>query len=117
MSPAVNLEDPMLPKLSFLSVGALLLTTALPAQSAGTMVSFPSGSETGSGYLSAPEGGAKRGEIVVIQEWYGLNDFVEGKGHHFAKEGYVALGPDLCPGKVATDDDTAHQVTRGIPAY
>ena len=45
----------MLPKLSFLSVGALFLTTALPAQSAGKMVSFPSGSETGSGYLSASE--------------------------------------------------------------
>ncbi len=105
----------MLRRLSFLSVAGLLLTTALLAQSAGKIVSFPSGSETGSGYLAAPEGGAKRGAIVVIQEWYGLNDFVKAKADHFAKEGYVALAPDLYRGKVATDDDTAHQLMRGLP--
>jgi carboxymethylenebutenolidase len=109
------LEDPMLRRLSFLSVSALLLTTALPAQSAGKMVSFPSGPETGSGYLAAPGGAGKRPAIVVIQEWWGLNDFVKGKADHFAKEGYVALAPDLYRGKVATDADTAHQLMRGLP--
>lgn len=105
----------MLRRLSVLSVGALLLTTALPAQSMGKMVSFPSGPETGSGYLATPEGTGKRPAIVVIQEWWGLNDFVKAKADHFAKEGYVALAPDLYRGKVATDADTAHQLMRGLP--
>jgi len=105
----------MLRGLAFLSVGALLLTTALPAQSAGKMVSFPSGSETGSGYLSTPEGAGKHAAIVVIQEWFGVNDFVKSKADHFAKEGYVALAPDLYRGKLATDHDTAHQLMRGLP--
>jgi carboxymethylenebutenolidase len=105
----------MLRRLPFLSVGALLLATALPAQSAGKMVSFPSGSETASGYLSTPEGAGKHAAIVVIQEWFGVNEFVKAKADHFAKEGYVALAPDLYRGKVATDADTAHQLMRGLP--
>jgi len=52
---------------------------------------------------------------VVIQEWWGLNDFVKKKTDHFASEGYVALAPDLYRGKVATDPDTAHQLMRGLP--
>jgi carboxymethylenebutenolidase len=85
------------------------------AQSGGKMVSFPSGSESASGYLAAPEGSAKKPAIVVIQEWWGLNDFVKKKADHFVSEGYVALAPDLYRGKVATDADTAHQLMRGLP--
>ncbi len=87
-----------------------------PARAAaGTMVSYPSGSETVSGYLAAPEGPGKKPAIVVIQEWWGLNDFVKAKTDGFAKQGYVALAVDLYRGKVATDPDTAHQLMRGMP--
>jgi carboxymethylenebutenolidase len=99
----------------FLALSALLLAAPGRAQSMGKMVSFASGSETASAYLAAPEGGGKHPAIVVIQEWWGLNDFVKGKADHFAKEGYVALAPDLYRGKVATDPDTAHQLMRGLP--
>jgi len=85
------------------------------AQGAGKMVSYPSGSETVSGYLAAPEGAGKKPAIVVIQEWWGLNDWVKGKADAFAKQGYVALAPDLYRGKVASDADTAHQLMRGLP--
>ena len=105
----------MVHRLSLLMLGALLLAAASPAQSSGKMVSFASGSETISGYLAAPEGAGRRPAIVVIQEWWGVNDFVKGKVDHFAKEGYVALAPDLYRGKVATDPDTAHQLMRGLP--
>jgi carboxymethylenebutenolidase len=82
---------------------------------AGTMVSYPSGPETVTGYLAVPDGGGKKPAIVVIHEWWGLNDWVKGKADHFAKEGYVALAVDLYRGKVATDPDTAHQLMRGLP--
>lgn len=82
--------------------------------SAGT-VSYASGSETVSGYLAAPEGGGKRPAIVVIHEWWGLNDFARGKADAFAKQGYVALAVDLYRGKVAADPDVAHQLMRGMP--
>ncbi len=83
--------------------------------SAGTMITFPSGSETVSGYLATPEGAGKKPAIVVIHEWWGLNDWVKAKADGFAKQGYVALAVDLYRGKVATDADVAHQLMRGMP--
>jgi len=100
----------------FSLAAVLVLSAAIGrAQSGGKMVSFPSGSETISGYLAVPEGSGKKPGIVVIQEWWGLNDWVKAKADHFASEGYVALAPDLYRGKVATDGDTAHQLMRGMP--
>ena len=95
-------------------VVAIALAVAAAA-SAGSMVSYPSGSETVSGYLAAPGGAGKKPGIVVIQEWWGLNDWVKAKTDEFAKQGYVAVAPDLYRGKVATDGDTAHQLMRGMP--
>ena len=82
---------------------------------AGTVVSYPSGSETVSGYLAVPQGGGKHPAIVVIHEWWGLNDWVKSKADDFARQGYVALAVDLYRGKVAQDADTAHQLMRGLP--
>jgi carboxymethylenebutenolidase len=87
----------------------------LPAQTGGSMIEFSSGSEKASGYLAAPGGSGKKPAVVVIQEWWGLNDFIKGKADAFARQGYVALAVDLYRGKVATDADTAHQLMRGLP--
>lgn len=95
--------------------GAFLLLVAAAASAAGKTVAYPSGSETASGYLAVPEGPGRKGAIVVIQEWWGLNDFIKQKADSFAAEGYVALAPDLYRGKLATDPDTAHQLMRGLP--
>ncbi|MFY9549637.1 MAG: dienelactone hydrolase family protein [Thermoanaerobaculia bacterium] len=91
------------------------LAVSAAAAAAGSMVSYPSGSETVSGYLAVPERAGKKPAVVVIHEWWGLNDFVKAKADLFAKQGYVALAPDLYRGKVATDPDTAHQLMRGMP--
>jgi carboxymethylenebutenolidase len=85
------------------------------AQGAGKTVSYPSGSETVTGYLARPEGVGKKPAIVVIHEWWGLNDFARAKAEAFAKQGYVALALDLYRGKLANDADTAHQLMRGLP--
>jgi carboxymethylenebutenolidase len=82
---------------------------------AGTPVSYPSGPEKVSGYLAAPDGAGKKPAIVVIHEWWGLNDWVKAKADGFAKEGYVALAVDLYRGKVADNGDVAHQLMRGLP--
>src|SRR5262245_66433735 len=74
-------------------VGIALAVAA--SASAGSMVSYPSGSETVSGYLSAPGGAGKKPGIVVIHEWWGVNDWVKGKTDEFAKQGYVAVAPEI----------------------
>jgi carboxymethylenebutenolidase len=60
------------------------------------------------GYLARPTGatGALPG-IVVIQEWWGLNDNIQAMTRRFAGEGYVALAVDLYEGKVATTPEEA----------
>ena len=98
-------------RLLLVAVGLTVASLAL----AGTMVSYPSGSETASGYLAVPDGAGKKPGIVVIQEWWGLSAFEKGKADDFAKKGYVALAVDLYRGKVTEDPDVAHQLMRGMP--
>ena len=90
----------------------------------GQMVSYPSGSETVQGYLASPSGASasaaspssgKKPALVVIHEWWGLNDWTKKKADEFAQKGYVALAPDLYRGKVTSDPDVAHQLMRGMP--
>jgi carboxymethylenebutenolidase len=102
-------------KIMVLIVATLAAAASSLAAPAGKMTTYPSGSERVSGYLALPEGAGRKPALVVIQEWWGLNDFVKGKADEFAKKGYVAFAPDLYRGKVATDPDTAHQLMRGMP--
>lgn len=99
------------------SCAALLGAAAVFAQVSvsGAMMSFSSGTESVPGFISAPNDNIKKPGIVVIQEWWGLNDFVMQKTEALARQGYVAIAPDLYRGKVATDPDTAHQLMRGLP--
>jgi carboxymethylenebutenolidase len=105
----------MFRKFAGLTAASLFACAVASAQEKGRMVSYPSGSESVSGYLAAPEGSQKKPGLVVIQEWWGLNDFVKSKADGFAARGYVALGPDLYRGKVTDDPDVAHQLMRGLP--
>ena len=66
---------------------------------AGRMVEFPSNGSTATGYLSVPAGGPGPG-LVVIQEWWGLNDQIKRTADRFAEAGFAALVPDLYHGRV-----------------
>src|SRR3954449_919729 len=61
------------------------------------MVSFPSNGTQGEGYLATPSSGSGPG-VVVIQEWWGLNDQIRRTADRFAREGFVALAPDFYHG-------------------
>ena len=52
---------------------------------------------------------------MVIQEWWGLNDWVKDQARALAKEGYVALAVDLYRGKVTAKQEEAHQLMMGLP--
>ena len=78
-------------------------------------VTFKSGDETVTGYLAVPESSGRHPALVVIHEWWGLNDWVKEQAQKLAEQGYVALAPDLYHGKVASDPATAHELSRGMP--
>jgi carboxymethylenebutenolidase len=78
-------------------------------------VSFPSGSETVHGVMYRPEGVGPFPAIIVIHEWWGLNDWVKQQAKMFAEHGYVTLAVDLYRGQVATDPEMAHELMRALP--
>jgi carboxymethylenebutenolidase len=81
----------------------------------GKTVSYKSGDETVQGMLYTPAGKGPFPALVVIHEWWGLNDWVKEQAAKLADEGYVALAVDLYRGKVATTPDLAHELARGLP--
>lgn len=78
-------------------------------------VSYKSGDETVQAVLYTPKGEGPFPALVVIHEWWGLNDWVKQQASKFADEGYVALAIDLYRGQVATTPDQAHEIMRGVP--
>ena len=78
-------------------------------------VSYKSGDETVQGLLYTPEGKGPFPGIVVIHEWWGLNDWVKEQASKLSDLGYVALAIDLYRGKVAATPDEAHELMRGLP--
>src|SRR3989454_5733544 len=66
------------------------------------------------GYYAESEAGSKAPGIVVIQEWWGLNDQIKGVADRMAKAGYRCLVPDLYRGKVALEANEAEHLMKGL---
>ncbi|MBW8880748.1 MAG: dienelactone hydrolase family protein, partial [Asticcacaulis sp.] len=74
--------------------------------------------------LKRPDGGeiaayqsdidAGRPSVIVIQEWWGLNDNIKSIVDRFASEGFNALAPDLFQGRIAMDADEASHMMNGL---
>jgi carboxymethylenebutenolidase len=96
---------------------AIMLTAVnwTPSFAKSENVSIKSGDDTISGYLALPDSPGRHPSLVIIHEWWGLNDWVKDQAQRFAEQGYVALAVDLYRGKVANDPGTAHELMRGLP--
>jgi carboxymethylenebutenolidase len=53
--------------------------------------------------------------VLVIQEWWGMNDWIKQDVARFASQGYVAVAVDLYRGKSTSDPGEAHELMRGLP--
>jgi carboxymethylenebutenolidase len=80
-----------------------------------SMISFnrPDGQAV-QGYLAEPESPAGAPSVVVLQEWWGLNDQIRGVADRLATAGYVALVPDLYRGQSTVEAEEAHHLTTGL---
>ena len=78
-----------------------------PVQSAlmGSLVKFPANGHTCEGYVAG-----KGPAVVVIQEWWGLVKHIEDVVDRFAREGYLAIAPDLYHGEKAKSPDEAERL-------
>ena len=67
----------------------------------------------GRGYLAVPATGSGPG-VVVIQEWWGLVDHVRDVCDRLAREGFVALAPDLYRGEATSDPTAAERLMMNL---
>ncbi len=90
----------------------------LPQQSevkAETVTYATVGEEEVKGYLAMPEDAGKQTPgLIVIHEWWGLNDNIRMMARRLAGEGYKALAVDLYHGKVAESSDKAGKLARSV---
>jgi len=66
-----------------------------------------------SAYLAKPASNFGRGIVVISDEW-GLTDFIRDVCDRLAREGFVALAPDLFGGRTADDVAAADQLSKEI---
>ncbi len=99
-----------------IALGLLVVVFALASFAAeGKNVSFNSGGETVQGMLYTPPGKGPFPAIIVIHEYWGLNEWVKEQASKLSDQGYVALAVDLYRGKVADNPELAHELMRGLP--
>ena len=81
----------------------------------GDIITFkrPDGKDC-SGYYAGPAAGDKAPGVVVIQEWWGLNDQIKGVANRLADLGYRALVPDLYRGKVTVEAAEANHLMSSL---
>jgi carboxymethylenebutenolidase len=83
-----------------------------PKREAGPLAEFGNGAR---GYLSVPSTPGRKPALIVIQEWWGVDDWIRSQSDRFSQQGYVALAVDLYRGRTAKSPDEAHELMRGLP--
>ena len=79
----------------------------MPEQITTTSLKYAVNGGTTPGYLSRPQREGRYPGIVLIQEWWGVDDHIKDVAERFASEGYVTLAPDLFHGVVTSEPDEA----------
>src|SRR5690348_858204 len=99
-----------------LSLAALLADPVRVAQAAAgleTVTIKTAGGRSVSGALALPAQ-VPAGGVMIVHEWWGLNDQIKAVASELAANGFVALAIDLYGGKVATDPDRAQKLMGGV---
>jgi len=80
-------------------------------------ISYPGKAGNLKAYVAHPKSGGPRPAVIVVQEWWGLNENIKDIARRFANEGYFAIAPDLYSrqgNKVASDPNTAAELMGGL---
>jgi carboxymethylenebutenolidase len=77
-------------------------------------VKIPSSTGDLSGVLALPAGDAKAPGVVVLQEYWGINEQIQAVAQRWADAGFLALAPDLYHGKLAKTADEANHLLKAL---
>ncbi len=101
-------------KSTWLLVGLVFVAT-LRAEVTTREVSYPAGDVTAKGLLALPDAEGKRPGVLVVHEWWGINDYARKRARMLAELGYVALAVDMYgDGKVATHPKDAGAFAQAV---
>ena len=64
-------------------------------------------------YVARPDGKVDAG-VLLIQEWWGINDHIRDLARRYASEGYLCVAPDLYRGRVTKDKEEASAMMHGL---
>ena len=64
-------------------------------------------------HVASPNAEATAG-VILIQEWWGINDHIRDIAGRYANEGYLCVAPDLYRGKVAADPEEASALMQAL---
>lgn len=70
------------------------------------------GGET-TAYVARPDAESKKA-VIVIQEWWGLNDHIKDIANRYADEGFIAIAPDLYRGTIAANSEEASKMMHDL---
>ena len=76
-------------------------------------LSFNTANGPTNAYAAIPVGAVDKA-VIVIHEWWGLNDHIKDIARRYADEGFVAVAPDLYRGKIAADSNEAAQMMHAL---
>jgi carboxymethylenebutenolidase len=65
-------------------------------------------------YVARPDGDATA-VVILIQEWWGINDHIRDIAGRYSNEGYICVAPDLYRGKLAKDSTEAAKLMHDLP--
>ena len=77
------------------------------------MLSFDTANGPTGAHVALPETGSSKA-VIVVHEWWGLNDHIKDIAHRYADEGFIAVAPDLYRGRVAKDSGEASQMMHAL---
>jgi carboxymethylenebutenolidase len=78
------------------------------------MATFRNGAERISIFLALPCGRGPYGGVIVLHEWWGLNDWMKMQASNLAANGYVVIAVDLYGGKTTDNSSEARKLKRAL---
>lgn len=77
------------------------------------MMSFDTANGPAHAYAALPDNPSGKA-VIVIQEYWGLNEHIKDIARRYADEGFVAVAPDLYRGKIAADSGEAARMMQNL---
>jgi len=84
------------------------------SRSTDETVSFEVQGKSNSGYLATPSGAGPWPGVVIIQEWWGLDNHIKSVADRLAEAGFVTIAPDLYNGQIASEPDEARKLRMAL---